>query len=239
MHKHKHLLGFTLLEMSIVLMIVSVIIGGGLLIFNKYSAKSKVVETEEKIKIILSAIKQYALKYNRLPCPTVNVSSQAVPLGHFDFGMENTTGTPVTGCTGGFYHGTVPVHTLHLYPTLANDAWDRRFKYVVRRNYVVTNGLTTNASPDDILLYNGVNTRLYPDVVVAIISHGENGLGSFSGRGGAASATTGATATEIANANNAINGDAVALYAYPPAGGYDDVVGFWTFDQIKNADLME
>lgn len=222
--------GFSLLEMSMVLLIVSIMIGSGLLVFNKYSAQSKVSDTDEKIKQIMSAIKQYAIKYNRLPCP----ANPSLPYGNANFGFElKASATDCTMDSGAstISRGMVPVATLGLYPSMGVDGWERRLKYVVLKDKIAVNALTSDTG-SYLNVYNYGGTA-YSHVIVLVLSHGENGYGSYGGRGGAISTSTGAGTNETSN----ISG--TSFYAYPPYDGFDDILSFWTYDQIKNADLMK
>ena len=61
--------GFTLLEMSIVLVIIAVVVGGGMTIFSGSLQKRQLQETQFKLKAIQKALLDYRITYNRIPCP--------------------------------------------------------------------------------------------------------------------------------------------------------------------------
>ena len=62
--------GFTLLEMSIVMVIIAVVVGGGMTIFSASLQKRQAQETQFKIKTIQKALLDYRMAYNRIPCPS-------------------------------------------------------------------------------------------------------------------------------------------------------------------------
>lgn len=62
--------GFSLLELSIVLMIIAVVMGGIMLLFNESLDKRQQKETEEKLAVIEKTLRDYRLAFNRIPCPS-------------------------------------------------------------------------------------------------------------------------------------------------------------------------
>ena len=62
--------GFTLLEMSIVLVIIAIVVGGGMTIFGASVQKRQLQETQAKLKAIQKALYDFRIANNRLPCPT-------------------------------------------------------------------------------------------------------------------------------------------------------------------------
>lgn len=115
-------LGFTLIEMAIVLMIVGLLLGGMLVPLSAQMEQRNINDTQKSLAEIKDALIGYAVTYGRLPCP-------AAP---------NTTGveSPIGGgaCTN-FYNGFVPAATLGLAGTdsagYAVDAWGNRIRYAV------------------------------------------------------------------------------------------------------------
>ncbi len=204
------------------------------MINEKYTAQSKVSATEDRIQQVLESLKQFGKKYQRLPCP----ADPTLTLGDPNYGVEifDTIDTCTSGNTG-----MLPVATLNLHPNMAFDAWGRRLKYVVIGDYVeATIGLTT-VSADTINIKNLAGTDYNPSgiaenrIVLLVISHGENGFGAYLGRGGDPTFTNGSTTEELENSQNDETGD---FYTSPPVAGFDDITGFWTYDDIKS-DLME
>ncbi|MDP2285944.1 MAG: prepilin-type N-terminal cleavage/methylation domain-containing protein, partial [Pseudohongiella sp.] len=92
--------GFTLIEMSIVLLIMGLILGGLLAALGQSTESTRRTDASTQIKLIEEALYGYAQTYGRLPCPST----------HLTAGVE----APVGGgaCTAN--HGFVPSATLGL-----------------------------------------------------------------------------------------------------------------------------
>jgi len=228
---NKNKSGFSLLEISIVLLVVSVSVSSGVLVFNKYSAESKISQTEFTMAQVMSAIKQYALKYGELPCPAdiTLVNSDA------EFGFAATAGTCAEVDTDDTAaRGLIPVSTLNLYPSLVVDAWGNRISYVVLNAATAADALSSSPGKLSVCSYD-IGACNYEGVIVALISHGANGRGAFGGRGGAESQPLGAA--EEQETDNASSLE--RIYVSVPFAGFDDIVTFWTYDQITNTELME
>ncbi|MEZ5691795.1 MAG: prepilin-type N-terminal cleavage/methylation domain-containing protein [Rickettsiales bacterium] len=90
--------GFTLLEMSIVLLVISVLLGGGLLIFDKALNQRQVDETKMKMDKIKETLLHYRLAFNRLPCPAdATVQMDATSNNYYGVEAQNKgvcDGTP-------------------------------------------------------------------------------------------------------------------------------------------------
>lgn len=231
LHKRVAEKGFSLLEMSIVVVIIGFTISMGVVTFNQYSKLSKAELTRSRMEVIIKALDDYADKYDRLPCP----ADGSLTFRDNEFGLGLKVG--VTDVCANFnydtsdtYVGAVPVNTLNIYPTFALDGWGNRFSYVVKHATVVSGSFTVLAS-SYITLTNYIGASPYNGVVVAVISHGENGLGAWKGSG-VAKNTSSANAKEILNST--ASSAFVASLPYP---GFDDIVYFLTKPQITNNDF--
>jgi prepilin-type N-terminal cleavage/methylation domain-containing protein len=102
--------GFTLTELAIVLVIVSLLIGGMLVPLSAQRDIQKVSETQKQMSEIKEALFGFAIINGRLPCPT----TQADPASP-DYGVEDATCVNV--------EGYLPWRTLGISET---DAWGNR-----------------------------------------------------------------------------------------------------------------
>lgn len=90
--------GFTLLELSIVLVIISVVMGGAMVLFNQSIDVQQAKETQFKMAAIKKALQDYRQMYNRLPCPAdATQAMDATSSNYFGVEAANSSGT----CSGG------------------------------------------------------------------------------------------------------------------------------------------
>lgn len=118
--------GFTLLEMSIVLVIISVVLAGGMVMLSSSLQQRQLQETQAKLAAIQQALLDYRIANNRLPCP----ADVTIAIGNTNFGLEagsvvSGTWTPTYGDC--FSTGTVKAN----------------FQQLLQANGGVTNNTTT------------------------------------------------------------------------------------------------
>jgi prepilin-type N-terminal cleavage/methylation domain-containing protein len=89
--------GFTLLELSVVLLIISVVMGGIMALFNQSIDKQQLQETQTKMTAIQKALLDYRLAFNRIPCPAdVTQNMDATSNNYFGAEAANS-GTCISG----------------------------------------------------------------------------------------------------------------------------------------------
>ncbi len=159
--------GFSLIEISVVLVIVGLLLGGMMMPLATQMEKSRRNETQMLIDQAFEAIYGYALMNGRLPCPDTSGD-----------GLENRAGV---NCT--LVRGSVPWATLG---TANTDAWGQTFIYRVSNNYAdsvdgtgcgtaTTNVSFSLCSSGDIQVLNarGGGT-VASNVPAVIVSRGKN-----------------------------------------------------------------
>ena len=124
MHKfHRKNAGFTLVEMTIVLVIVSLLIGGLALSITAQQDTANIRDTQRRLDQAQEALLGFAAANGRLPCPAAPPAAG---------GAESPIGTGA--CTNAL-NGFVPATTLGLSPTDAQgylvDAWGNPIRYAV------------------------------------------------------------------------------------------------------------
>jgi prepilin-type N-terminal cleavage/methylation domain-containing protein len=211
-------LGFSLVEMAIVLLIVGLLVGGLLPGLGSQMEKNRASDTQSTLNTVTEALFGYAAGHGgSLPCPATVASA--------GFADPATAGTTNGICTSPFA-GFVPGRLLGLTPLNADgfviDAWGNPIRYSVATMNI--GGGSTNRA---ITVENGVRNM---------------GIASFGTFATYAPATntlllvcasaTGITATTCGPATNLISNDAVAvLYSYGPSG----IIGSGT-DEGENND---
>lgn len=208
-------LGFTLVEMAVVLVILALMLGGLLVPISAQIDQQRYTETRKTMEEIKEALIGYALTHGYLPCPAKSVSD----------GLEDRTGT---SCTKRVGH--LPWAELGVYK---HDGWNHLFRYSVTPAY--SNSTKITISPliaRDITIYtrdsNGDQQNLSKvnDVPVVIISMGKNGAWGVSDNGNKFDGS----ATNIDEDLNG-NGDGKSFYSriYTEntaieGGEFDDIV---------------
>ncbi len=145
--------GFTLIEIAVVLLIISILVTIVAVPLATQLDQQKTLDTQRQLEQIKEAIYGFAMANGRLPCPATTASAG---LERFCTNASGGCGTPTTVQTHGrcvTTVGLVPAATLGLAPIDANgfsvDAWAdgsdlRRLQYAVSQyqNPVNTNILT-------------------------------------------------------------------------------------------------
>ncbi len=132
--------GFSLLELSIVLLIVGLLLGGLIMPLSARMDQQRIDTTRQQLEEIREALMGYALAHDALPCPATPASNgQASPTA--------------SGCTR--QHGFVPAATLGL-PGSRNadqlllDAWGDPIRYSVSNSDADSNGNWDFVRPGEI-----------------------------------------------------------------------------------------
>lgn len=193
--KNLHLLrGFTLIELSISVLIISLIIAGIVTIENQRIRVDKMSELDRKVEAIGAALYRYRLINSKLPCP--GNSSLARSNANFGLQADGAAGACNAGASissninssdgaVSVFGGSVPVRTLGLSDDFAFDPWGRQFTYYVDKNANDPDNWTGIDGTDGLTDTNLLNvqdesgTTLNEDVLAVVISHGPNGHGAF------------------------------------------------------------
>ena len=217
--------GFSLLELSIVLMILSVVSGGGIVLYNQLSTRSKIEETKTRMKVIIEAVDDYYDKHLKIPA-TYAIDT---PISNANFGKSSGD------CTTPESSGLVPVYALRIPPEYAFDAWGNRIRYICK----------TTGTPDYLTIEN-FNSGVTPFAeatnrkpIVAIVSAGPNQKVAYVGRKGIQKSDLFAVGSpKKAHIKEVINmsSSGTTVIASPPTQGYDDITYFITLQQIMAAD---
>lgn len=227
--------GFALIELAVVIVIVTLLLGGLLIPLGTQVEKRQYAETENLLAEIREALIGYTIANGNLPCPAVSSVN----------GVEDRTGTT---CSGGKRVGFVPWVTLGVTST---DSWGNLFRYSVTPAFTdsdAANRFTLDELSDatwiTILTGNNtapVNLSVTDAIPVAVLSHGKNGYGATSGTG-TARALPGTWNNTLDEFLNATNSD--EFWSRPrttntaAAGGeYDDVL-VWISRPILNSRMV-
>ena len=220
---------FSLLEMSIVLVVVALISTN---LFSSYAAQRKINqlnETQKKLDAIKETLIAFAQTYGRLPCPAVPNLPENQPLA----GTEDRVDANAP-CSRNY--GALPWSSLGISGT---DTWGRRYTYFVSAKFsapspgagtssftLATGSGTDTAGTATIKSSTSNGSTIASDLPAVIVSHGPNGLGAFTASG---FQIAGAVGDELENANNT-----QTFIARSPDSLFDDQVSWLIGTVLKS-----
>jgi prepilin-type N-terminal cleavage/methylation domain-containing protein len=212
--------GFTLIELSVVLVVITLLLGSLLVPLGTQIVQAQYSETEKQLEQIKEALIGFSLANGYLPCPAVSSVN----------GAEDRTGT---ACTGNKRVGFVPWVTLGV---KRSDSWGNLFKYSVSPNFTNSDAISlfSLTSARDILIQTrdplgvAINLSNVNEIPVAVLSHGKNGFGATSELGivRATPSTWDNTIDEFSNANGSTSfwSRTRADNTAAAGGQFDDIV---------------
>ena len=232
--------GFTLIELAIVLVIVTILIGGLAMPLSTQIQARRIAETKKTLEEAREAIIGYAMTHQTsgspprpyLPCPDANANADGI-----EEARDVAGDCPQRA-------GWLPWVTLG---TAAQDAWGNRLRYAVHADLTSkTNGFHNGSAPTPGDPWNQVCSEkncpvvdVAADVPVVLVSYGANGRGARNVNIPFGSPTPalppGTSANEIENL------DADHRYVSRPpskpgdaAGEFDDLVAWLPFSVLIN-----
>lgn len=249
-HKIRSPGGFTLIEMAVVVVIVTLLLSLGLGALNAQLTSAAQTETKKRQALVIDALTAYLGIHKRLPCPDLPNSTHGAANTSQVTGLEDRVGGVETGaCTTNI--GVLPYATLGLSRELAIDGWGNFMSYSIPPSSgscpAFTGGTGSNwvwsvcfgaAKTSPYALYEGSGaapTLVASNVLAVVVSHGPNGLGAWARQGSRNVLPLGCeearnTLTTVAGcsvpANSFFKGDRAEL---------DDVVAALVRDEAVNA----
>ena len=238
--------GFTLIEIAIVLIIITLISGGLISFFNIQLTNQRITSTKANEAAIKIALTNFVAQNNRLPCPAIpNLAPGAAGYGR----EAPATASACTGLTpnGVVVTGIVPWISLGISSDAASDGYYHRFTY-----QVVLAATSTSLTPQTVSAISGAislhssgpgvlgepptvpggnqindcgstGTGLpNPCAAVAIlVSHGRNGYGAYSDQGIQQTAAIGPDEQENTNGDSRF---VAKDFSDSPTNPFDDIV---------------
>jgi prepilin-type N-terminal cleavage/methylation domain-containing protein len=220
--------GFTLVELTIVLVIIALLTSGMVISFSTQKDITDSSETLRQLNTINDALLGYAATFQRLPCPASTTSAgQAAYCANASgaCGAEMTTPIPDHGRCAVPHAGFLPAATLGISPTdaqgFAVDRWNNRIRYAVSHGDSTTPPYQFTAAS---MLTSGLKmawagNTLSPDLRVCRTATGITGIAPNTSCAAGASLTDTAVAVVLSGGKN--GGTA------PPAANLDELAN-WT-----------
>lgn len=241
--------GFTLLELSIVLLVLSLVAGGVFAIMAQEVRRNKQSELQTKMDAIQNAMIKFRRQNNRLPCP----ADATAALSDENFGLEASNpgvcdGDPAANFndTENTVGGVIPVKSLGLPDDYMFDPWGGRFSYAVDMRMTAPSAFTTypvtNTTVGSITVLDVASNSRTTNAIAVVISHGNNGHGAYqlSGlRKSARSTNTDEQMNCYCDENATATTFDNTFIMRPHSGstssstsGFDDVLRYWVRSQM-------
>ena len=134
--------GFSLIEMSVVIVIIGLLVGLGLTTGQMQVSTTKYQATQTTLSNTKTALDLYYTKYKRYPCPALPVDAPSAAT----YGFE-VAGGCAAACPAGLtcpasskaVIGALPYKTLNLGEEFASDEWGNKLNYTVDKDFTVAN----------------------------------------------------------------------------------------------------
>lgn len=215
--------GFTLVELTIVLIIVSLLATSLMFGITAQRNTSEVADAQRQLENIREALLGFAISNGRLPCPAIATLANTDPTA----GKEDCTSQ----------HGVLPWVTLGM---PEHDPWGNRYTYFASDKFTGTIPLgalasftlTTGIFPDHArtaTLKDGNASTIALEVPAVIISHGKHAAGAYMPTGNQLSKGTG---DELINANTT-----QIFISRTPDDNFDDIVT-WIVPSILKSRMV-
>lgn len=215
--------GFSFVELSIAMLLISVLAGAIMLFYQGLTAQVKDAEEQKRVAGIVMALEAYQASYGMLPCPAVGSLLKTDP--NYGVAASNCTSACNAGltCTTNAAHGIVPFKTLNLPKELTTDFQNNHIAYSVDKNFTLAKCNTAG----HLTVRDTNNNPITQYATFVVLSHGQNATGAFSINGGAATACNAA----VADGENCNNDEIFKFQKQVLASGatyFDDFVGYGT-----------
>ncbi len=194
--------GFTLIELAMVLIVVSVLVGPAIALYHQHKVNQDVVQTKETMDYVSNELGKFSSRQGRYPCPASRTAVpgdnnyglptdceqlRALPVGNCYFiGTENQQVCKYASNISGknIYVGTLPYKTLNLQENDIYDAYGGKVTYAVTEELTSIETFTLNGGGVGIIDANGDSMVLPADTAhFAIVTHGQNRAGAYTNAG--------------------------------------------------------
>jgi prepilin-type N-terminal cleavage/methylation domain-containing protein len=244
--------GFTLVEISIVLVIIGVILAATLVGVGPVLESSRRSRTNGNLDRIDQALLVYVIENGCLPCPaaatnlasTTDAGWSETKAGAY-YGPNGPTNQPCAGASCVAIRGIVPWNTLGIKQSDATDAWNDFITYAVDQSLVVTAQTSMARTlpatyPAGSLSVTNLNSAPQTGAAAyVLVSHGPNRCFAYPGTYNSNAITTGSCANTSASEqrNEPTNANGTAFVQDQPdliqgTNYFDDIVRYRTAPAI-------
>ncbi len=182
---------FTLIELSVVLVIIAIIVAAVISFSKTIIDNSKTKVSNDKINAIYEAVGTFIEKNYRLPCP----ASLVLAKDDENYGKENGTlgncadsaGVYKSSAQNDIVYGMAPVKALGLSVDSGEDGFGNKIIYIIDKkltiaeypNLVDNNGFSFYENGNKLQIIEAASGNLVTKVALVIMSFGANNNGAF------------------------------------------------------------
>lgn len=233
---------FSLIELSIVILIVSILVTGGLAVSIHKMNNMKIEAAQKRVDTIYKALGAYLATNKALPCPAsiIEVKTNSAAYGQSVGTSGSCFGTGVySPASTNRVYGMIPVKDLGLEAEMAEDGFGSKFAYVVDKRFTLAGSATSsfgaNSSNSGLMTVNEITSAgseqiVTTEAIFLIISYGANKSGAFNANSSTQNARS-SDANEMSNDLDNINTPAFdAKFTKSSKSGdvFDDTVFYKT-----------
>jgi len=264
MYIRNNKMGYSLLEISLALIIISILAGSSIYMFSNSIKLTRYADTKNKIIEIKQSLNKFFKQNNRLPCPAqLNIPESNANFGlpiystgsGSDTGCDTTVpanvsassdahaantpaGTYSVSASGNWVRiGALPIKALGLPNDMTYDDFGNKFTYMVTEKATTAN---TNGVDGVIVVNDGITpTIISSSAVFAVISHGNDAKGSYSKDN--LFTSCGSVGRDIENCdftNATVTDTQFNDLNYSSSSWYDDIIGWETKNEIINLQVV-
>lgn len=241
---------YSLIEMSIVLVVISTLVAGALVVSAENLKDEKIKVTKQRMDHIYKMMIHYLKTNKHLPCPAPLTKVKSVDS---DYGTSSSC-----NASSGLLVGAVPIVRFGGGSAdLAEDGFGTKFIYFVDSRFSVAPNLSSppdfsvtnlstmlenqfSASPSTLFTIKenmtGTLQTITTGAVFGIISVGANKLGGYNANSSSQNSTSGADADEITN----VGAGSTLVSSSSTGSSFDDIVFYKTAKDLvsDNPDLL-
>lgn len=236
---------FSLLELSIVILIASILITGALSFSSANSDREKIEITKQRMETIYKAIGKYVNENGKIPCPALitRIKSTDTNYGIAAVMSSNTCQDIPRAAVehAVIQYGMVPVKTLGLPIEFGEDGFGNKISYVINGVFARKLGESSNnfsvyatygvALTVREITADGGENDVNTTVILAIISHGKNGSGAYPANSGTRNPLP-SDPDEYKNVLIGATGDIFYVNSSQRSDTFDDIMIFKNREQL-------
>lgn len=252
---------FSLIELSIVIVIIAILVSGALTVSVASINKAKIDVTNKRIEEIYKAMGNYLAVNKTIPCPAAMINTKTSASYGLEIDCKSslaTTGVWQSATNDNIVYGMLPTQSLGLSSDMAEDGFGSRFGYIMLKGYNTSSKLALNtdsktfdgAGGDGVGVTNRIRINEKPSATslavttqaaFVIISYGANKSGAFSSTSTAQN-TASSDSDEATNYPTSINtaaGTATLGFPWLKNSGNSDVFDDILFYKSRDQALMD